>query len=220
MRRLGLLRGWFSVFMSRNLFDISKYNCSSIDEFVSRWKGQQVKCQNHDDKNPSAQVNETNIYCHTCSQAFFFKNDNKYKTQYHNNQTTAEAYYDNLINARNSSAVRQYLQKRGLNENNIITEFHLGFKVDNNTLVFPIKNSNGYINGFGFRQIDDNKTPKYINSSSDDTFHKGNNLYGIDKISDKCNHLIICEGYIDVISDYKHDFKNVVCFVSIMGILH
>jgi len=218
--------------MSRNIFDISKYNCSFVDEFVSKWKGKPVRCQNHDDKNPSAQVNDTNVYCHVCSDYFFYKELTKKEAKkhvYNHNQQNAENYHATLLNSANQSDIRKFLKLRNIKDE-IVTDFQLGFTDCDpvwklQALVFPIKNIWGNINGFGYRRIienTNNKLPKYWNergkeNEENSIFCKSSNLYGIDKITDNCRHLIICEGYIDVISAYKHDFKNDICFVSIMG---
>jgi DNA primase len=192
--------------MSKNIFDISKYNCLSVDEFVSKWKGKRVKCQNHDDKTPSAQVNDTNVYCHKCIDWFFYeelvKKEPK-KHVYNHNQQNAENYHTALLHSVHDSDIREVLKSRNITDE-IVKEFQLGFiECDpiwkSKALVFPIKNIWGNINGFGYRKIIDNnndKPPKYWNDKDKEKeensiFCKGNNLYGIDKISDKCKHLII-----------------------------
>jgi RNA-directed DNA polymerase len=216
-----------------SFFDISRYNCSSVEDFVSKWKGKKVKCQNHNDKNPSAQVNDTNVYCYKCVDYFFYEEFVKKEPEkhvYNHNQQKAEIYHKALLDSTNQSDIRPFLKSRNIKDE-IVKEFQLGFADcdpiwQSKALVFPIKNIWGNINGFGYRQIiknTDNRPPKYWNDKDKEKeensiFCKGANLYGIDKISDKCKHLIICEGYIDVISAYKHSFKDGICFVSIMGI--
>ena len=69
-------------------------------------------------------------------------------------------------------------------------------------LIFPIMNSQGRIVGFGGRALD-NMNPKYINSPESKIFQKRYLLYNLNlaKISArKKNNLLICEGYMDVIS--------------------
>lgn len=77
--------------------------------------GSPVKCPNpgHLDKNPSAILNETNIYCFACAQAFSFKSpENQYvQNSYQSNVELAHTYHNNLINAQNQSEIRQYLKK-------------------------------------------------------------------------------------------------------------
>ena len=184
-----------------SFFDISKYDCSSVDEFVLKWKGKKVKCQNHYDKNPSAQVNDTNVYCHSvCNEHFFYKELVKKEPKkhvYNHNQQKAEIYHKALLNSTNQSYIRTFLNSRNIKDE-IVTEFQLGFTDrdpiwQSKALVFPIKNISGKINGFGYRRIienSDNKPPKYWNDKDKEKeensiFCKGDNLYGIDKISDK-----------------------------------
>ncbi len=219
--------------MGNNIFDISRYNCSSVNDFVFKYKNTPVRCQNHDDKNPSAQVNDNNVWCYVCSDYFFYEEfveKEPTKHVYNNNQQNAEIYHKQLINSKNQSDIRKFLQLRKINDD-IAKDFQLGFTNSDpiwkaGALVFPIKNKRGNINGFGYRRIienNDNKPPKYWNDKDKDNdehsvFCKSSNLYGMDKVSDECKHLIICEGYIDVISAYKNGFKDNICFVSIMGI--
>jgi DNA primase len=81
-----------------------------------------------------------------------------------------------------------------------------------NRLIFPIRNLEGKIVGFGGRALDDS-LPKYLNSPQTPIFDKGRTLYGIDRakraiISKK--QAIIVEGYMDVITAHQHGYDNVV----------
>lgn len=55
--------------------------------------------------------------------------------------------------------------------------------------------------------------PKYLNTSETQVFHKSNVVYGINfahqAIRDK-EHVVIVEGYMDVIAAHQHGFENVV----------
>ena len=64
--------------------------------------------------------------------------------------------------------------------------------------------------GFGGRVIGDAK-PKYLNSPETMIFDKSRNLYGLyaAKASEK-KSIIICEGYMDVISLHQEGFTNAV----------
>ena len=195
------------------IFDIAEYGCTSVSDFVKQYhKRKNVRCQNHEDSHPSAQVNETNVYCHVCSESFFYQGFN---SQYVLNTQRAKDCHKRLNDAKNQSVVRQFLRERGI-KNTVIPIFELGFDESKNALVFPIKNIRGQINGFGYRQIEE-KEPKYWNDKGSETFIKSNNLYGIHAITDKCRHLVICEGYIDVIRAFQHDFQSQTCFVGLMG---
>ena len=81
-----------------------------------------------------------------------------------------------------------------------------------NRLMFPITNEYGKIVGFGGRVLD-NSNPKYINSPESDFFKKRKILYNLfnakQTIRSKKN-MLICEGYMDVISLYDKNIKTVV----------
>ena len=93
-----------------------------------------------------------------------------------------------------------------LDKNNKIRDFFY------NRLIFPIINEFGKIVGFGGRVLD-NSNPKYINSPESDFFKKRNILYNLynakQNIRSKKN-MLICEGYMDVISLYDKNIKTAV----------
>lgn len=76
-------------------------------------------------------------------------------------------------------------------------------------LMFPIIDLQGRIIGFGGRIMDKGE-PKYLNSPETMVFSKKRNLYGLNfaKASKK-KEIIICEGYMDMISIYQAGFHNV-----------
>lgn len=79
-----------------------------------------------------------------------------------------------------------------------------------NRVIFPIMDVNHRVIGFGGRVMGDAK-PKYLNSPETKIFDKSRNLYGLNlaRTSRKKN-LIICEGYMDVISMHQAGFGNAV----------
>jgi len=81
-----------------------------------------------------------------------------------------------------------------------------------NRLMFPIINLQGKVVGFGGRVLD-NTNPKYINSPESSFFKKRYQLYNLISAKEtarKKNNLLICEGYMDVISLYQHGIKSIV----------
>lgn len=109
------------------------------------------------------------------------------------------------------SSQKKILLNLGLikeNKNNIYDKFR-------NMIIFPIKDKNSNIIGFGGRNLIDNIKPKYINSNQSELFDKSNILFNLD-LALKCNlnKIYIVEGYFDVISMYSIGIKNVV---STMG---
>ena len=79
-------------------------------------------------------------------------------------------------------------------------------------LIFPITNINGKVVGFGGRVLDESN-PKYINSPESNFFKKRSMLYNLDLAKNSARNkknLLICEGYMDVISLYQNNIKSVV----------
>ena len=79
-------------------------------------------------------------------------------------------------------------------------------------LIFPITNINGKVVGFGGRVLDESN-PKYINSPESHYFKKRNMLYNLNLAKNSARekkNLLICEGYMDVISLYQNNIKSVV----------
>lgn len=79
-----------------------------------------------------------------------------------------------------------------------------------NRVIFPIMDINNKVIGFGGRVMGDAK-PKYLNSPETRLFDKSRNLYGLNiaRMSRKPN-MIICEGYMDVISMHQAGFNQAV----------
>ena len=79
-----------------------------------------------------------------------------------------------------------------------------------NRVMFPIMDVNSRVIGFGGRVMGDAK-PKYLNSPETKIFDKSRNLYGLNIArKSRKNYLIVCEGYMDVISMHQAGFTNAV----------
>ncbi len=79
-----------------------------------------------------------------------------------------------------------------------------------NRVMFPIMDVNNRIIGFGGRVMGDGK-PKYLNSPETKVFDKSRNLYGLNIArTSRKKQLIVCEGYMDVISMHQAGFTNAV----------
>ena len=77
-------------------------------------------------------------------------------------------------------------------------------------IIFPIIAANGRVIGFGARAMG-NETPKYLNTGDTPIFNKRYNLYGLNLQKGKRpGDLIMVEGYMDVVSLYKHGVDNAV----------
>lgn len=79
-----------------------------------------------------------------------------------------------------------------------------------NRVMFPIQDVNHRVIGFGGRVMGDGK-PKYLNSPETPVFDKSRNLYGLNHArTSRKNHLILCEGYMDVIAMHQAGFPEAV----------
>ena len=70
-------------------------------------------------------------------------------------------------------------------------------------LMFPIHDRRGRVIAFGGRVIDNDDSPKYLNSPETRLFHKGRELYGLWQVKQahaKIPGLIVVEGYMDVVA--------------------
>lgn len=79
-----------------------------------------------------------------------------------------------------------------------------------NRVMFPIQDINHRVIGFGGRVMGDGK-PKYLNSPETPVFDKSRNLYGLNFArTARTNNVILCEGYMDVISMHQAGFTQAV----------
>ena len=84
-------------------------------------------------------------------------------------------------------------------------------------VMFPIIDVRGNVIGFGGRIMHNNKEingykiPKYLNSPETPVFDKGRNLFSLNLAKNsKSSDIILCEGYMDVISVYQAGLQNIV----------
>ena len=101
-----------------------------------------------------------------------------------------------------------------LTEAGLLTERDDGRRYDRfrNRLIFPIRNRDGRIVGFGGRALGDAR-PKYLNTAQTTVFDKSANLYGIDLAKEairKADTAVIVEGYVDAIMAHQVGYTNVV----------
>ena len=79
-----------------------------------------------------------------------------------------------------------------------------------NRVMFPIIDLRGGVIGFGGRALED-RGPKYLNSPDTLVFKKSRNLYAMNYAkATKRPHLILCEGYMDVIAVHQAGFDSAV----------
>ncbi len=77
-------------------------------------------------------------------------------------------------------------------------------------VIFPIIDVTGNVIAFGGRIIGSGE-PKYLNTSDTPAFHKRNNLFALNYAKGCCKEeMILCEGYMDVVSLHAAGFENAV----------
>ena len=115
-----------------------------------------------------------------------------------------------------------HLHSKGFTDNEIVAA-NLAFKSRrgngiydrfSNRVMFPIIDLRGNVIAFGGRIMTDEK-PKYLNTSDTLVFKKSENLFSLNNAKNSGSRtLILCEGYMDVISMHQSGIKNTV---GIMG---
>jgi DNA primase len=84
-------------------------------------------------------------------------------------------------------------------------------------IMFPLADSRGKVLGFGARQMGEGRGPKYLNTSENDLYHKGRQLFGIDvarKEAMRTARFVVVEGYTDVLALHQAGIREAV---AIMG---
>ncbi len=84
-------------------------------------------------------------------------------------------------------------------------------------IMFPLADSRGKVLGFGARQMGEGRGPKYLNTSENDLYHKGRQLFGIDvarKDAMRTARFVVVEGYTDVLALHQAGIQEAV---AIMG---
>jgi DNA primase len=84
-------------------------------------------------------------------------------------------------------------------------------------IMFPLADARGKVLGFGARQMGEGRGPKYLNTSENDLYHKGRQLFGIDvarKEAMKSARFVVVEGYTDVLALHQAGIREAV---AIMG---
>lgn len=114
-------------------------------------------------------------------------------------------------------ALHDHLKKLGFTDEEMVTGFLCGKGKNNsaydyfrNRIMFPIIDVSGNIVAFGGRVMD-NSEPKYLNTSDTPAFKKSKNLFALNYAKNHCEStMILCEGYMDVISLHAAGFENAV----------
>lgn len=111
----------------------------------------------------------------------------------------------------------QYLRHKGFTDQQLknsglveIDEVKGGYDKFWNRVMYPILDAGCHVIGFGGRVMGDGE-PKYLNSKETVVFDKRRHLYGLYLAKkSKRKGIILCEGYMDVISMHQAGFDNAV----------
>lgn len=113
-----------------------------------------------------------------------------------------------------SDDLYKYLKKRGygddiLKETGLVSINEKGtYDKFWNRVMFPIMDVNNRVIAFGGRVMGEGE-PKYLNSPETKVFDKSRNLYALNLArTSRRPNIIICEGYLDVISLHQAGFNN------------
>ncbi len=115
-------------------------------------------------------------------------------------------------------ALTRALRKQGFSDEELLAGFLAKrsqktgnlFDLYRNRVIFPIIDTAGNIVAFGGRVMDGSE-PKYLNSSDTPAFKKSRHLFALNFARKACaERMILCEGYMDVISLHEAGFENAV----------
>ncbi|WBY63394.1 DNA primase [Thermocaproicibacter melissae] len=114
-------------------------------------------------------------------------------------------------------ALVDHLEKKGFTQQemilaNVAFQSRSGRAVDrfSGRVMFPIIDLRGNVVAFGGRTLGDDK-PKYLNTADTPVFNKGDMLFALNFAkNNNGGRLILCEGYMDVISLHQAGFTNAV----------
>jgi DNA primase len=84
-------------------------------------------------------------------------------------------------------------------------------------IMFPLSDFRGQVLGFGARAMSEGQQPKYLNTSENDVYHKGRQLFGIHLArahAAKSGRIVVVEGYTDVLALHQAGIRE---SVAIMG---
>ena len=118
---------------------------------------------------------------------------------------------------RGWETLTRYLEEKGF-ERKLLVKAGLCVEKDGRAydmfrsrVIFPIINPQGKVLGFGGRAMGDAQ-PKYLNTPDTPVFNKRNGLYALNmaKNERQAGHLVLVEGYMDVVSLRKYGVQGVV----------
>jgi len=127
---------------------------------------------------------------------------NKFRIGY---TASSASLYEELKNSFSIDEIRKAGLIRTSDERDFFTQ----------RLMIPIISETGKIYGFAGRSLQEDNGAKYINSPETDFFKKSSLLYGLDTQAVRTRgHIIIVEGYFDVIAMHQQGYYNTVALMG------
>ncbi|MFD2630853.1 DNA primase [Oceanobacillus kapialis] len=161
----------------------------------------------------------TKLYHHLLRYAKDGKEGYQYLQDRGLEEDTIDAFHLGFApNAKDFTA--EFLEKKGFHRQILVKAGLVSLLNDNSVsdrfrgrVIFPIRNHLGKTVAFGGRALGEDQEPKYLNSPESDLFQKGKLLFNFDlarKYIRKEGQVILFEGYMDVISAFQAEVRNVV----------
>jgi DNA primase len=119
-----------------------------------------------------------------------------------------------LVAAQRDGFNQQELAAAGLAQRGRQGGFYDRFRA---RIMFPLADARGRVLGFGARAVREDQRPKYLNTSENELYHKGQQLFGIDRarqFAAKMGRVVAVEGYTDVLALHQGGIRETV---AIMG---
>jgi DNA primase len=120
-----------------------------------------------------------------------------------------------LLGARQSGFSEEELMAAGLAQRG--REGRTAYDRFRGRIMFPLADGRGRVLGFGARQMGEGRGPKYLNTSENEIYHKGRQLFGLDIArteAAKSGRIVVVEGYTDVLALHQAGIREAV---AIMG---
>jgi DNA primase len=119
-----------------------------------------------------------------------------------------------LVAAQEDGYTVEEVAGAGLGQRGSRGGFHDRFR---GRIMFPLADARGRVLGFGARAAREGQQPKYINTAENELYHKGRQLFGIDRAraaAAKAGRVVVVEGYTDVLALHQ---AGITESVAIMG---
>ena len=128
----------------------------------------------------------------------------------------APAGWDNLIKGLSQANTQITNLKPLLVESGMVVEKpeqNKSYDRFRERIMFPIRDGRGRVIAFGGRVLSKEQQPKYLNSPETPIFHKSQTLYGLYEMRQsrqKFDHILVVEGYMDVVALAQFGIRNAV----------